>query len=224
MVFGLFGGKKKPSLKLEPKQEVEIEFQQGEAYEAYFVPVLETAKKKISLRSPGSERRPVRVPTGSPVTVTALVDNTLYWYTATCLEGREREFDISVPKDVQEEELPPFDENFKVEAVIPVEYRPMNTAHTSAARSYALMSKGIQLTTNLGVPPGTTLLMELEIPGAAEVRAKGKVITSGKHPQDPKKYLTEVEFEDLPAKERDAILRYGVYLRKRQQRKEQRGE
>jgi c-di-GMP-binding flagellar brake protein YcgR len=225
MIFNLFK-KKKSGLKLRPKQEVEIEFlsDESDSYECYFTRVLDIQRKKVILKAPGTERRPIRMFPGQQVTITTLDENTLYAFQATVLDATEREFDITPPANVHDEELPARDENFRLEVPITVEYRAMNTAHTQVAQTFAITSAGLVLATNLPIPPGTSLHMELEIPSTPDIRTKGRAIGSEKHPDQKSKHLSEIEFEDMSESDRDTILRYAIYSRRRQERQREWGE
>ncbi len=218
--------KKKAGLKIKPKQEVEIEFISDETgyYESHFTRVLDIQRKKVILKAPGTDRRPIRMVPGQEVTVTTLDENMLYAFPATVLDATEREFDITPPANVHEEEMPVRDENFRLEVPITVEYRAMNTAHTQVAQTYAITASGLVLTTNLPIPPGTNLHMELEIPSTPDIRTKGRAVGSEKHPEVKGKHLSEIEFEDMSDADRDTVLRYAIYSRRRQQRQYARGD
>jgi c-di-GMP-binding flagellar brake protein YcgR len=225
MIFNLFK-KKKGGLKLRPKQEVEIEFlsDESDGYECHFTRILDIQRKKVILKAPGTERRPIRMIPGQQVTITTLDENVLYAFQATVLDATEREFDITPPTNVHEEELPARDENFRLEVPITVEYRAMNTAHTQVAQTFAITSAGLVLATNLPIPPGTNLHMELEIPSTPDIRTKGRAVGSEKHPDLKSKHLSEIEFEDMSESDRDTILRYAIYSRRRQERQRDRGD
>lgn len=225
MIFSRLFGKKSAGLKLKPKQEVEIEFPSGEAgYEAHFTRVLDIQRKKVILKAPGTDRRPIRMAPGQVLTITTLDDNVLYSFQTSVLDAGDREFDIAPPANVSEQELPARDENYRIEVPITVEYRAMNTAHTQVAQTYAITAAGLVLTTNLPIPPGTNLHLELEIPSAPDIRTKGRAVGSEKHPHLKGKHLSEIEFEDMSDQDRDTILRYAIYSRRRQERKRDRGE
>lgn len=216
--------KAKPTLKLTPKQEVEIEFESPEGeYVAFFVTVQEVQKKKAVIQAPGSDRRPVRLVPGQPVTISVLIDDTLFSYDASVLDSRDREFDVNLPKDVEDVAIPPRDDNFRIEVPIPVEYRAMSTAHTQVATTHAITPNGLFLLTNLPIPPNTSLLMELEIPNAPDITAKGRAVTSQEdHSTGRRRHITEVEYEDLQERDRNTILRYAIFYRQRQVRNEKR--
>ncbi|MEW6284116.1 MAG: flagellar brake protein, partial [Candidatus Eremiobacterota bacterium] len=205
----MFWGKKKPTLRLHPKQEVEVEFETADGeFESHFVQVLDVQKKRIALSSPGSDRRPVRLVPGQQVTVSALVDDRLFSYSASVLDSRDRDFDVQPPKDVNEVEVPPRDDNFRIEVPIQVEYRAMRTAHTQVASTHAITTNGLFLMTNLPIPPNTQLHMELEIPNAPDISAKGRAVASQTDRENTRKHITEVEYEDIPEDNRTAIIRY----------------
>lgn len=215
----LFRGQK-PTLKLQPKQEVEVEFENTEGeYESYFVQILDVHRKKITLHAPGSERRPVRLVPGQPVSVSALMDDHLFTYSASVLDSREREFDVNPPKDIRDIAIPPRDDSFRIEVPIPVEYRAMSTAHKQVAQTHAITPNGLFLQTNLPIPPGTSLLLELEIPNAPDIAAKGRAVTSQPDQSGGRKHITEMEYEDIPDRDRDAILTYAIYYQQRQERR-----
>lgn len=217
MIFG-FLKKKKPGPKLRPKQEVEIELFNGETYETHFTRILEAQRRRIILRAPGTDRRPVLMEEGQTLTLTTIEDGSLYWFDATVLAAGEREFDITPPVKVQDQDLPGLEEGSRIHVPITVEYRAMNTAHAQVAQTYAITKEGLLLSTNLPIPPGTLLLLELEIPSAPDIKSRGRAVGSEKHPEDPRKHLSEIEYEDITDSDREAILRYALYHRRRQER------
>ncbi len=221
MAFSFLFGSKKPNLKLHPKQVIELEFENSESeYENYFIEVVNVAKKKVTLNAPGTEMRPIRLVPGQPVTVSTLDEekDTFFSYTASVLDSREREFDVNPPRDATSEEIPPRDENFRVEVPIQVEFRAMSTVHSQVATTHAITTSGLFLLTNLGIPPGTPLTLELEIPNAPDIKANGHAVNSEKDPATGK-HITEVEYEDIPEDDKRAILRYAIYYEQRQKRK-----
>lgn len=222
--FGLFGGKK-PALKLKDNQEIEIEFYTEESgYETHFTHVLDIQRKSVIVKSPGTERRPIRVIPGQRMTVTTLENNVMYSFETQVLDAGEREFDIKPPENVKEEKQPSFDENCQIEVPITVEYRAMNSAHHQVAQTFAITNTGLILMTNLPIPSGTTLKLEIEIPGAMGFSTSGNVIGSKPHPNDKKKHLCEIEYVDLSKQDINSILRYALYSKKRLERKAKRDE
>jgi hypothetical protein len=223
---GLFGGgKKKPAFKLQPRQEVEVEFENADGnFESHFVQVQDVQRKKAILHSPGTDRRPIRLYPDQAVTLTIQLDDVLLSYEGSVLDVRDREFDVNYPpKDYQDIPIPPRDEKFRIEVPIPVEYRAMTTAHLQVATTHAVTMNGLFLMTNLPIPRSTSLLLELEIPNAPDITAKGRAITSQEdHSTGRKRHITEVEYEDLNEKDKITILRYAVFYRQRQARTEKR--
>ena len=181
-------------------------------------------KKKAVLQMPGGGRRQVRLVPGLTVTVSVQVEDMLLSYVASILDIRDDSFDINYPpKDYDDVEIPPRDDNFRMEVPIPVEYRAMSTAHTQVATTQSVTLNGLFLLTNLPIPPNTSLLMELEIPNAPDITAKGRAVTSQEdHSTGRRRHVTEVEYEDLSEKDRNTILRYAVFYRQRQARSEKR--
>lgn len=224
MAFGFLFGNKKPNLKLVAKQVVELEFENPEGeYENYFVEVVNVAKKKITLNAPGTDMRPIRLVPGQPVTVSTFDDDksTFFSYNASVLDSREREFDVNPPKDAEWAEIEPRDDDFRREVPIQVEFRAVSTVHSQVATTHAITPNGLFLLTNLPIPPATKLLLELEIPNAPDIKANGKAVTSERE-ESGRKHITEVEYEDIPEDDKNAILRYAIYYDQRQKRKQQR--
>ena len=227
-MFGsLFGGgkKKKTPFKLAARQEVELEFEAGDGvYESHFVTVQDVQKKKIVIAAPGSDRKPVRLVPGQRVTVSMITAEHHLSYEASVNDVQDRQIELSYPpKEHEEVGLPARDDSFQVIVPIPVEYRAMSTAHTQVANTHAVTLNGLFLTTNLPIPPNTSLLMELEIPNAPDITAKGRAVTSQEDTSTGRKrFITEIEYEDVGEKDRNIIIRYALFYQQRQARNEKR--
>jgi c-di-GMP-binding flagellar brake protein YcgR len=220
MAFSFLGfGKKKPKLKLEPKTEVELEFVNGDEIQNYFSRVVSIDKKKIVVQIPTQNKMQVPVNVGDNLTVTYMDADNVYSFQARVLDARDREMELSVPTDIREEKMPLKDENFTLDLPIPVEYRAMSTAHLQTATTRSIHNNGVDILTNLPIPPNTSLHIELEIPNSPAIKTQGRVTTSKKLPND-KKSLTQIEFEDISPVDRETILRYAIYFQQRKIRKE----
>lgn len=220
MVFSFLGfGKKKPKLKLEPKHEVELEFVNGENIDSYFTRVLQLEKKRIVVQVPTQNKVPIDVSPGDMVTVTYLDGDILYTFRTKVLDRKDRELDLAYPSEVKEEKTSLKDENFTIDLPIPVEYRAMSMAHLQTATTRSIHQNGIDILTNLPIPPGTSLHIELEIPGTSSIKTQGKVTQSQKLPNE-RKALTQIEFEDISPADREVIFRYAIFYQQRQARKE----
>lgn len=214
-----FFGKKKPKLKLEPKQEIELEFVNGENVENYFTRVLQVDRKKIIVQIPTQNKIQIGVTPGDPVTVTYMDGDLVYQFSSKIVDRKEREMDLAMPTDLKEEKTSIRDENFSMEIPIPVEYRAMSTAHLQTATTRSIHANGIDIVTNLPIPPNTSLHLELEIPGSPAIKTQGRVSQSARLPNE-KKALTQIEFDDISATDRETIFRYAVYYQQRKLRKE----
>lgn len=224
MAFGFLFPPKKPTLKLLPRQMVELEFENPEGeFENYFVEISAVERKRLALQAPGTEMRPIRLVPGQPVTISVFDEenNNFFSYSASVLDSREREFDVNPPREPDAETIPPRDDSFRVEVPIQVEYRAMTTVHSQVAITHAITPNGLFLLTNLPIPPGTSLLLELEIPNAPDIKTSGQAVTSQQDSRT-RKHITEVEYEDIPEKDKQAILRYAIYYEQRQRRKARR--
>jgi len=219
-MFGLFG-KKKPRLKLEPKQELELEFVDGENVENYFTRVLQLDRKRIVVQIPTQNKIQIGVNVGDPVTVTYMDGDMVYQFSSRIMDRKEREMDLALATDLKEEKTPIHTDDFTLEIPIPVEYRAMSTAHLQTATTKAINAKGIDILTNLPIPPGTSLHIELEIPGSSAIKTQGRVAHSQKIPND-RKALTQIEFEDISNTDRETIFRYAIFYQQRKVRKEAR--
>ncbi|MGM9998455.1 MAG: flagellar brake protein [Candidatus Bruticola sp.] len=217
---------KKPTLKLKANQEIEIEFFADETYKTYFTTVLDVKRKEIILKSPGTERRPVKMEAGQRLTVTTLDENKLYYFETEVTDAGEREFDITAPANVENEDVPKFDENTSIEAPVNVEYRAMKLAHTQSAQTVSISLNSLVLGCNIAIPEGTDLHVEVQIPGTPVFSFKGRALTSKPNTNSKgKKYLCEIEYaEDADKNDRMAIMRYAVYLKRREQRRALRGD
>jgi len=223
MFFDFFKSKK-PALKIKAKQEVEIEFFSDETFKTYFTTVLDVRRKEIILKSPGTERRPVKMETGQAITVTVFdpEDSKLYYFNTTVTDAGEREFDIANATEVQSEDVPKF-ENGSIEAPVNVEYRAMKLAHSQSARTFSIGFNSIVLICNIPIPQGTDLHIEIQIPGAPVYSFKGRSISARPDPSSNKKHLCEIEYSDDASREdRLAVMRYAVYLKRREYRRVQR--
>jgi c-di-GMP-binding flagellar brake protein YcgR len=214
-----FFGKKKPKFKLEPKQEIELEFVNGENIDNYFTRVLSVERKKFVVQIPTQNKIQISVNPGDPVTVTYLEDDIVYSFNSRVLDTKEREMDVALPTDLKEEKTALRDENFTIEIPIPVEYRAMSMAHLQTAVTRSINAKGIDILTNLPIPPGTALHIELEIPNSPAIKTQGRVSVSQKIPND-RKALTQIDFEDISPSDRETIFKYAIFYQQRKARKE----
>ncbi len=222
-IFDFLKKSKKPSLKLKQRQEVEVEFfDEDVGFAAHFTQVLDVQSKKVIIKSPGTERRPIRMIPGQQLFITVVEDNTIYTFETVVTDAGDREFDIAPPSNVKEEAVPPFDEANQLEVAIKVEFRAMNSAHNQMASTYSVAHNGLMLTTNLPVPSGTQLHLEIEIPNAPDFSIKGRAMSSRVHPTMKNKHICEVEYENVAESEAEAIIRYAIFSMKRAERQAQR--
>ncbi|NDD27998.1 MAG: hypothetical protein EB084_07005 [Proteobacteria bacterium] len=225
MVFNFLGlGKKTPKLKLEPRQEVEVEFSTGDGVENFFARVIAIERKKLVVSRPAQNRAISALETGATVTVTFLEPDlsVVSAFEAKVVERKEREFEFTLPASVSEEKTPMGEVDFSIDIPIPVEYRAMSTAYLQTATTRGITSAGINILTNLAIPVNTSLHIELQIPNAPTVKTQGRV-TSSKKLVNEKKHVTDIEFEDITQADRDVVYRYALFYQQRQIRKQQRG-
>ena len=223
MIFGWFKKSKSAALKLKQRQEVEIEFFSEETgFEAHFTQVLDIQSKKVIIKSPGTERRPIRMIPGQRLSITVIEDNKVYTFESVVIDAGDREFDIAPPTNVKDEPLPSFDDENQLEVAIKVEFRAMNSAHNQMANTYSVAPSGLMLTTNLPVPSGTLLHLEIEIPNAPDFSINGRAVASRVHPSIKNKHICEVEYDNVSEAESGAIIRYALYAKKRAERQAER--
>lgn len=221
----IFGGGK-PVFKPAPHQTVEIELEDGEgAFHSYFVEILEAPKRRLTLATPGNEMSPVTIGPGQPMTISFFdaSKNALFSFAAQVRDSRESEFDVDLPKEIHHTDVPPRDDNFRVEVAIPVKYQAMRVGHSQVANTYAITPNSFFLKTNLAIPPETPLRVVLEIPNAPHIDITARAKGHEKDPGDNRKFISEVQFEEVGLDEKDAILSYAVYYEARQKRADSRG-
>lgn len=227
-LFGLFGGGK-PTFKPAANQTIEIEFEDVDGkFQSYFVEVLEVAKRRLTLAMPGNDMNPVSVGPGMPIIISYFDEgkNTYFTYEGVVKDSREREFDVDPPpsKKTTSIEVEPRDEAFKVEVALPVKYQAHRSVHSQVANTHAVTPHSLFLRTNLAIPPETPLRLVLEIPNAPHIDIDGKAVGSEKDPEDNRKHISEVQFENIDFEDRDKILSYSIYYRQRRIRAQERGE
>lgn len=223
MAFG-FLWQKKPTLKLMQSQTVELEFENPEGeYENYFANIALVDRKKVTLEAPEADGRPIRLVPGQPVTISIFDEerDVFFSYGTSVLDSREQDFDVAPPKDADCDEVPPRDDSFRVEVPIQVEYRAMTTHHFQVATTHAITPNGLFLLTNLPIPPGTPLRLKLKLPNSPDIEAQGQAVTS-QTDKGTRKHVAEVEYEEITERDKQVVLRYAVYYRQRQRRKDQR--
>ena len=219
MIFSFFKKSKGPSLKLKQNQEVEVEFfNEDTGFETHFTKVLDVQSKKVIIKAPGTERRPVQMVPGQRLNITVVEEKQVYSFETVVIDAGEREFDIAPPANVKDEPLPTFDETNQLEVAIKVDYRAMNSAHNQMANTYSVSPGGLMLTTNLPVPSGTMLHLEVEIPNAPDFSVKGRAVGSRVHPSLKNKHICEVEYDNVTEAESSSIIRYAIYAKKRAER------
>ena len=223
MVFSFLGlGKKAPKMKLEPRQEVEIEVVGPDSVENFFAKVIAIERKKLVVSRPA--KLSVSPRPGDAIVVTYLENDLsiVSSFESKITDVKDREFEMALPTAVSEEKTPMGDADFSIDIPIPVEYRAMSTAYLQTATTRTITAAGINILTNLAIPPNTSLHVELQIPNAPTVKTQGRVANSKKLPNE-KKHITEIEFEDITAADKDVIYRYALFYQQRQLRKQQRG-
>lgn len=223
MVFNFLGlGKKAPKMKLEPRQEVEVEVVGPDSAESFFAKVVAVERKKLVVIRP--PKLSVALHPGDSVVVTYLENDltAVSSFESKIGDVKEREFEMALPTNIVEEKTPMADPDFSIDIPIPVEYRAMSTAYLQTATTRTITQAGINILTNLAIPPNTSLHIELQIPNAPTVKTQGRVASSKKLPTE-KKHITEIEFEDITAADKDIIYRYALFYQQRQLRKQLRG-
>ncbi len=227
--MGLFSwlGKGKQVFKPSPHQTLEIEFVDGEGeVQSYFVEVLEVAKKRLTLSAPGNAMNPVHIHPGLELSISYFDEgqNTFFSYESQVRDARDQEFDVDPPtsKTTDATEVPERDDGFRVNVSIPVSYQAQRSSYTQVASTHAITPNSLFLKTNLAIPPETSLKIVLEIPNAPHIDVNARAVGSEKDPEDNRKHISEVQFEEINPEDRSAILSYSIYYQKRQDRAESR--
>ncbi len=221
-------GKGKQTFKPTPHQTLEIEFVDSEGeVQNYFVEVLDVMKKKLTLKAPGNAMNPVHIFPGLDLTISYFdeAQNTFFTYDVVVKDARDQEFDVDPPnsKNTEASEVPERDDTFKVNVSIPVSYQAQRSSYTQVASTHAITPLSLFLKTNLAIPPETSLRVRLEIPNAPHIDVDAKAVGSEKDPDDNRKHISEVQFEEVSSEDRNSILNYSIYYQKRRDRAETRG-
>ena len=223
----LFGGGT-PKFKPSTHQTVEIEFEDMEGeFQSYFVEILEVNKKRLTLRTPGNAMNPVHISPSQPITISYFDEpkDMYFSYQGLVKDSRDQEFDVDSPgKDITATKIDPRDEDFQVQVSIPVKYQAHRSVHSQVATTHSVTPHSFFLRTNLGIPPQTELRVVLEIPNTSPVDIDGKATGSEKDPDDNRKHISQVQFQEINPDDRDAILNYAVYYEQRSKRAAERGD
>ena len=217
-MFGLFG-RRKPILKIAPRQEVEVEILEGETPQSYFSHLINLEKKRIVLSLPSRGEKTAPCALGDKVTVAFMNDDIFVSFESRIIEKRSTQIELAVPREVFEEKTPLFSGELNLEVPIPIQYRAMNTAHMQVASAKVITSTGMQIVTNLPIPQGTDLYIEMHVPDSPLAKAKGKVSKSQRLPADSKKCLTEIDLEEFDLKEKENFLKYTILYQYRMKRR-----
>lgn len=223
--MGLFdflrGGR--PAYRPAAHQTVEIEFEDHEGeFRLYFVEILETSKKSLTLSAPGSEMSPVPIEPGTTLTVSYFdkAKNMFHSYEGQVKDSRDQEFEVAAPsrQNLVSSEVPARDDLFRIEVNIPVQFQAKRTNHAQMATTHAVTPDNLYLKTNLGIPPETEIRVTLEIPNTNGIEVEARAVGSEKDPEDNRKHISEVLLENITEADRETILSYAVYFQKRQER------
>jgi len=87
------------------------------------------------------------------------------------------------------------------------------------ASAKAVTATGMHIITNLPIPQGTDLYIEMNVPDSPLSKTKGKVAKSQRLPTDSKKCFTELELEDFDLKEKENFLKYSILYQYRMKRR-----
>lgn len=226
MALGWFTGRSKPTFKPIAHQKVEIEFEHADgSFQAHFVEILETPKKRLVLRAPEADSSIASLSPGMAITISYFdsAKDTFFSIVASVRESRDDEFDIDLPKERESDSIAKRDDSFRIEVAMPVKYQAMRSAHSQLANTAAVTPSSLFLKTNLAIPPETPLQLVLEIPNTPHIAISGRAKGSEKDVDDPRKHISEVQFDDIGSEDRNEILNYAVYYSKRAERAEKRG-
>ncbi|MCD6309833.1 MAG: hypothetical protein J7M18_03905 [Candidatus Eremiobacteraeota bacterium] len=204
-MFGLFKKKKKTSAEstlpgvkakspeLDVGMEVELEFIRGSGMTVGFSTVLELDLKHVQLSLPRGVYRDPVFDLGEVVLVSFFDGNILAWFEASITERGTNHFMIT---RVREYNLEPMDFAYPVKGVeinLPIQFRAINVSHLQTAQTKAINPDTFELVTNLPIPIGTVLHMEIQVPDSPILEFQGTVKSSTTLPADTRKSTTVVE-------------------------------
>lgn len=225
MALSWFTGRGKPTFKPSAHQMVEIEYQDVDGnFQAHFVEILDTPKKRLVLRMPSSYSQSVGMGPGQPITISYFdpSKDAFFSFATQVRDLRDEEFDIDLPKDQSWDSIGKRDDSFSITVALPVKYQAVRSQYAQVANTTSVTPHGMVLKTNLAIPPETSLDIVVEIPNSPYLQLSGRAKGSDKDPTDPRKHLAEVQFEDMGFEEREQLISYAVYYHKRAERGEKR--
>lgn len=203
-ILNLF--KKQAAFRASLGQLLELEWQEAnQAEQVVYATVQEVAKKKLVLAcsSPLSNK----LAPGIKVRVCALSGGSFQSYQANLLDknGNTLEVSLSGSETVDQQVVPNFDNDKKIDFVTSVDYQASRSPYKQAAEVIAVGRNGVTLKTNMSLPRQTQLEVFVKLPNRAQP-LNGQVRTvSSESLADPKKFATEVEFVEFSEADREAL-------------------
>ena len=218
-ILSLFS--KKPSLKLTPKQLVELEFDGDDgALEVCACQVEEVQKRKVVLSQATQQRLENAIP-GCKVRVCTLNGEQFIAAGSQVLQIQGQTIEITAPgSDIEELPLPSRDSHLQV--ALQTEYRAMRMPYTQKADVVEVQGKVLIMITNMKIPPMTELHVSLAIPAWAKTIASTAKVLGSAPQQGGRKHTTQVEFEDLSEEDQKTLWRCACLQHCRKQTREQR--
>ncbi|MCL5037418.1 MAG: hypothetical protein M1269_09925 [Chloroflexi bacterium] len=200
-MFGLFKKKnsadtspaRSKAVELERGMEVELEFIRGSGMRMGYSTVLDLDLKHIQMTLPKGIEVDPPVDLGDAVLVSFVKSNNLAWFEAHVTERSANHFMVTRVRDYNVEIL---DFAYPVRGVqinLPIQYRALNVSHHQTAQTKAINPETVELVTNLPLPVGTVLHMEIQVPDSPMLEFQGNVTSSVTLPADTRKSTTVVE-------------------------------
>jgi len=224
-MFGLFG--KKPKFKLQENMEVELEFTLPDGLKSYFSKVMQVSKKRATFATPKEGNRFVNINPNDIVKMVVLIEDTIFEVNLKVTASLDREFEALVSKNVHRFDTIIKDrkknEEPKLEAEVPLEFRAITTSHVQRATTKTITKEFIDMVTNLPIPEGTDLKLYFKIPETPVIETEGVSAKSEPLEEDKKKSKTKITFPEKVAESDifDDIEKYILHYQRREERRKE---
>lgn len=130
-------------------------------------------------------------------------------------KGEEINCIFSYPQEIEIVELPKNYEGVVIPLTAPslnlmVNYRAMQSAHLQNGPIQEVWKDGLTILTNVSIPEGTNLIMEIDLPFPKTVSLRGQV-TKSQRSGEHKKFMATIEFKDALLTEVESLMLYVLF-------------
>jgi hypothetical protein len=188
--------RKKNTLKLNPGLVLCLDFVDEAGSRILFESeIIECQKRRLVLQPPARSVASKLNP-GLKVTISAVQEEQIFLYEGTLVNVGNALLEATLPVQLEDAPLPKPVPGVKFELTLPVQYRALRTHHTQNGETVAITGNSLFLSSRVGIPTNTDLLLNLTLPykdKETTVGLTGKSLTSSPH---NKRFVTEIELAE----------------------------